>query len=158
MLVRHSAYQPFIYIYICITFCYFAFYLFQNDGGQDDSFLAEGNQSPIPGPSTSEMLEEEALTETPVIRSTKCPTSSTRKRRAIIEPPPELSILENMQRAMESEGAEDNLDSYGKVLVGKLRLIDDPMKLFLLQNEIDQVIFKAVTDSREVESLFLLDN
>ena len=31
---------------------------------------------------------------------------------------------------MESDGAEDNLDRYGKVLVGKLRLIDGPMKLF----------------------------
>ena len=63
-----------------------------------------------------------------------------------------------MQKAMESEGAEDNLDRYGKVLVGKLRLINDPMKLFLLQNEIDQVVFKAVVDSREVEPLFPLDN
>ena len=52
---------------------------------------------------------------------------------------------------MESEGAEDNLDRYGKVLVGKLRLINDPMKLVSLQNEIDQVVFKAVLDSREVE-------
>ena len=63
-----------------------------------------------------------------------------------------------MQKAMENEGAEDNLDRYGKVLVGKLRLIDDPMKLSSLQNEIAQVVFKAVLESREVEPLFPLVN
>ena len=138
----------------CITFCYFPSFIFQNDDVRDDTFVNEGEQSPVPN---SEMLEED-FNQTPVIRSTKCPTSSTRKRRAIIEPPQELCILESMQKAMETEGAEDNLDRYGKVLVGKLILIDDPIKLFLLQNEIDQVVFKAVLESREVETLFLSDN
>ena len=145
-----------MHISIAQQFCWFHFYLFQIDGVRDESFLNEGNQSPVPGPST-EMLEED-LIETPVTRSTKCPTSSTRKRRTIIEPPQELSILENMQRAMESEGVEDNLDRYGKVLVGKLRLIDGPLKLSSLHNKIDQVVFKAVLDSREDEPLFPLNN
>ena len=73
-----------MHISIAQQFCCFHFYLFQNDGVRDESFLNEGEQSPVPGPSTEMLEEEDILIQTPVTWSTKCPTSSTRTRRAII--------------------------------------------------------------------------
>ena len=48
---------------------------------------------------------------------------------------------------MNKDGADDSLDMYGKVVVNKLRRIDDPMELFIVQNEIDQVIYRAIVQS-----------
>ena len=49
-----------------------------------------------------------------------------------------------MQQAMDKDDPDDSLLMYGKVVVNKLRLIADPMQLFIVQNETDQVIFRAV--------------
>ena len=53
-----------------------------------------------------------------------------------------------MQEAMGKDGADDSLELYGKVVVNKLRLITDPMDLFIVQNEIDQIIYRAVVQSQ----------
>ena len=59
----------------------------------------------------------------------------------------EIQILHNMQEAMNKDGADDSLDMYGKVVVNKLRLSADPVELFIVQNEIDQVIYRTVVQS-----------
>ena len=59
----------------------------------------------------------------------------------------EIQILHNMQEAMNKDGADDSLDMYGNVVVNELRLFADPMKIFIVQNEIDQVIYRAVVHS-----------
>ncbi len=60
---------------------------------------------------------------------------------------PQLQILKNIQQAMNKDDPNDSLDMYGKAVVNKLRLIADPMQLFIVQNETDQVIFRAVVQS-----------
>ena len=77
------------------------------------------------------------------LRSTKRPTGS-RKRTVTESCAAEIQILHNMQEAMNKDGVDDSLDMYGKVVVNKLRLIADPMELYIVQNEIDQVIYRAV--------------
>ena len=80
------------------------------------------------------------------MRSTKCPTGS-RKRKGTVSCAAEIQILKNMQQAMDKDLPDDSVDMYGKVVVNKLRLIADPMQLFIVHNEIYQVIFRPVVQS-----------
>ena len=112
----------------------------------DESCLAStSTEMPIDdhsgAPSPQQSDEETVILETQV-RSTKCPTG-IRKRKATESCAPELQILHNMQEAMGKDGADDSLDLYGKVVVNKLRLITDPMDLFIVQNEIDQMLCRV---------------
>ena len=71
----------------------------------------------------------------------------SRKRTATESCGAEIQILHNTREAMNKDGADDSLDMYGKVVVNKQRLIADPVELFIVQNEIDQAIYRAVVQS-----------
>ena len=70
--------------------------------------IHEHERSRAPSPQKSD--EESVIFETQ-LRSTKCPTSS-RKRKTTESCAEEIQILNNMQEAMKKDVAHDSLDMY----------------------------------------------
>ena len=93
-------------------------------------------------------LNTEITPATP--RSTKCPTTERRKRKLPPSPPnQEIEILKSLAKSIEKDEEEDELMIFGRHLVNRLRHIKDPMALFIVQNEIEQSVFRAVMASNQ---------